>query len=82
MIRTVQHGLRLDLMKDLCLVVTPTGRKFMNIHEWIEYGIKNKFCSAAVCNTHEGLPQSDKELDEWDQGGDPCVYGLRLYEQE
>ena len=54
----------------------------MNIHEWIAYGIKNKYCSAAVCDTHEGLPRTEKESDEWDEGGDTCVYGLRLYEQE
>jgi len=54
----------------------------MNIHEWIAYGIEKKYCSAAVCDTHEGLPRTEKEADEWDEGGDTCVYGLRLYEQE
>jgi hypothetical protein len=54
----------------------------MDIFEWIEYGEKRGYCSPAVCSTHDGLPMSDLENEEWDQGGDPCVHALRLYEQK
>ena len=52
----------------------------MNIFEWLEYGMKRGFCSEAVCNTHDGLPMTDEENVEWDEGGDPCVHAVRLYQ--
>jgi hypothetical protein len=54
----------------------------MDIHEWLQIGIDKGYCSAAVCSTHEGLPMTDVENEDWDQGFDPCVYATRLYEQE
>ena len=46
--------------------------------EWIEIGQKNKWCSLVVCDTHEGLPRSDKEWQEWEDGDDPCAFVVRV----
>ena len=35
-----------------------------------------------ACETHEGVPQSQAEEDEWEQGGDPCVFVVRIYTED
>lgn len=51
----------------------------MTFNEWLEHGIKEGFVGPAVCYTHDGLPLSEAEDEEF-QEGDPCVHVLRLYE--
>jgi hypothetical protein len=48
--------------------------------EWVEEGYIRGWIGAPVCNTHDGTPISEEELAEFDEGGDPCVHVLRLYE--
>ena len=50
----------------------------MTFDEWLEYGIKNNYCSQPVCETHDGIPLTDTELDLWDSGTDPCATVVRL----
>ena len=52
----------------------------MNFAEWIQYGTNNKWCSHIICHTHDAIPFSDQELDEWNAGDDACVHIVRLYE--
>jgi hypothetical protein len=52
----------------------------MTYDEWIEIGLKNKFCGPAICETHDGLPMTLEEEDEFFQGFDPCIHIVRLYE--
>lgn len=49
--------------------------------EWLQEGISNGFCGPAVCYTHDGLPMSDQESDEFEEG-DPCIHIIRLYEDQ
>jgi hypothetical protein len=59
------------------------GHREMTQYEWLQYGIKHGFCSEIVCNTHDGLPSSGEEEDaEWEEGGDPCVPAVRIFELE
>lgn len=51
----------------------------MDYNEWIQIGIKNNWCGPAVCYTHDGLPTSVQEEEEWEEG-DPCIHIIRLYE--
>lgn len=48
---------------------------------WMRQGIINGWCGPAVCYTHDGLPMSDEENEEF-QEGDPCIHILRLYSDE
>jgi hypothetical protein len=48
--------------------------------EWIQIGLKNKFCGPAVCEIHDGLPLTLEEEDEFFKGFDPCIHIIRLYE--
>jgi hypothetical protein len=47
---------------------------------WLEIGIRRGFVSPPVCQTHDGTPISYEEETEWDDGGDPCIHIMRLYD--
>lgn len=49
--------------------------------EWLKQGIDNGWCGPSVCLTHDGLPTTSTEDDEFEEH-DPCVYILRLYGNE
>jgi hypothetical protein len=51
----------------------------MTFNEWLKIGMDNKWCGPAVCETHDGLPISEAELDEFEES-DPCIHIIRLYE--
>jgi hypothetical protein len=46
--------------------------------EWIALGQANGWCSLVVCDTHVGLPRSDKEWQSWDNGEEPCAFVVRV----
>ncbi len=48
--------------------------------EWITYGIEKGWCGPPVCYTHDGLPMSEQEYAEFDEGQDPCTHVVRMYE--
>lgn len=47
--------------------------------DWYETGLKMGWCSEGVCETHDGLPWSEQECEDWQQGNDFCVPAVRLY---
>jgi hypothetical protein len=47
--------------------------------EWLQEGISSGFVGPAICYTHDGLPLSQQEDEEFEEG-DPCIHILRLYE--
>ena len=53
----------------------------MTFDEWANYGWQRGWCGPPVCYIHDGLPMSDQEQDQLDEGDDPCVHVIRLYEQ-
>ena len=52
----------------------------MTIDEWLAIVIKNNWCSDTVCSTHDSLPMTEEEEEAFDEGSDPCVHVVRLYE--
>jgi hypothetical protein len=52
----------------------------MGFDLWLEVGIRRGFISPPVCQTHDGTPVSLGEEMEWEDGGDPCIYVMRLYD--
>jgi hypothetical protein len=52
----------------------------MTFDEWIAYGIEKGWCGPPVCYTHDGLPMSEQEYAEFDEGQDPCTHIVRMYE--
>jgi hypothetical protein len=53
----------------------------MDFNEWLKIGMENSWCGPAVCETHDGLPMSEEENEEfWES--DPCIHIVRLYNDE
>jgi hypothetical protein len=53
----------------------------MTRNEWVALGIENGWCGPVVCYTHDGLPTTVDEDEEF-EWGDPCVWILRLYGEQ
>ena len=47
---------------------------------WMKHGIEKGWCGPAVCYTHDGLPTSEPEDAEFEDGADPCIHIVRMYE--
>lgn len=54
----------------------------MTQYEWIKLGWEKGWCGPPVCLTHDGLPLAADEEDSYDEGYDPCVHFVRLYEDQ
>jgi hypothetical protein len=53
----------------------------MDFIEWLEYGVEQKWVSDPFCSTHDGDPyMSEEEMQEWEDGGDPCCPVLKILE--
>jgi hypothetical protein len=55
-------------------------RKIMSYEDWLKIGLLQGWCGPSVCETHDGVPMSQTEIDAYEDGEDPCVHILRLYE--
>jgi hypothetical protein len=53
----------------------------MDFEEWLRVGIEEGWAGPAICYTHDGLPTSETEDKEFDEG-DPCIHIIRLYDGE
>ena len=48
---------------------------------WFDNGVKRGWISDVTCATHDGIdPISQEEIDEWESGGDPCQFVVRILE--
>lgn len=56
-----------------------TDEEHDEFEKWILQGIERKWISDVVCATHEGLPNTEEEEKEWEEGYDPCVPGIRVW---
>ncbi len=50
--------------------------------EWLQEGLDFNFCGPAICYPHDGLPLTLEEEQEFDDGSDPCIHIIRLYEDK
>jgi len=51
----------------------------MTFQDWLAIGIEVGWVSEGVCDTHDGLPMTDEEMELWDEGSDPCIPALRVW---
>jgi hypothetical protein len=51
----------------------------MNFHDWLTLGIESGYCGPIVCNTHDGTPTTAAEDDSFDDGDEPCIPAIRIY---
>lgn len=52
-----------------------------DIGSWIEIGVSKGWCASPVCSTHDLVEMTDEEDSEFEEGYDPCIHVLRLWEQ-
>ncbi len=45
---------------------------------WLKSGYDRGWITDVFCNTHDGSPMTEEEMQEWDEGGDPCSFQVRL----
>ena len=53
----------------------------LDFDEWMKYGIEKGWCGPPVCYTHDGLPLSAQEDEEFMEN-DPCIHIVRMYEDK
>jgi len=53
----------------------------MDFEEWLRVGIENNWAGPSICYTHDGLPLSADEDEEFSES-DPCVHIIRLYDDK
>jgi hypothetical protein len=51
----------------------------LDFEAWLKTGYDNGWVGAPVCETHDGLPLTEAEQNEFETG-DPCIHILRLYD--
>ena len=54
----------------------------MTFDEWLQYGISQAWCGPTICETHDGIPMTTLERLQYEEGEDPCIHILRLYESQ
>ena len=47
---------------------------------WLKSGYDRGWISHVFCNTHDGPPISDEEEQDWNEGGDPCSFHVKVIE--
>lgn len=56
--------------------------KEWDFDDWIKFGWDRGWCGPVVCYSHDGLPLTADEVDEWGEGFDPCLHVIRVYEDQ
>ena len=51
----------------------------MNFDEWIKIGYDLGYCTPPVCATHDGIPSTATEDEQWDQGDEACIHVVRVH---
>ena len=51
---------------------------FLEFEIWLKNGYDRGWVSDVFCNTHDVAPMSDEEMQEWEEGGDPCSFQVRI----
>lgn len=59
----------------------PIEKDIMDFNDWLAIGMENNWCGPAICYTHDGLPTTVDEDEEFEEG-DPCIHIIRLYDDQ
>ena len=52
----------------------------LDLREWIEYGIAQGWVTEPTCYNHDQLPVTVEEAADMEEGGDPCINVMRLWD--
>lgn len=51
----------------------------VDFFKWLQIGIDSGWCSEVACDTHDIVPMTDEEMEEWEEGYDPCIFVVRIW---
>jgi hypothetical protein len=54
----------------------------MDFDTWLAYGVDHKWAMYPVCYMHDGVPTTEDEENEMEEGGDPCMHVIRVFSTE
>lgn len=54
----------------------------MDFDTWLAYGVDHKWAMYPVCYMHDGVPTTEEEENEMEEGGDPCIHVIRVFSSE
>ena len=54
----------------------------MTLKEWLMTGIEHGWCSPIHCLTHDNVLMTKAERTELDDGGEPCLYIIRIADDQ
>ena len=58
--------------------INDSDSDFLEFEIWLKNGFDRGWVSDVFCNPHDGSPMTEEEMQEWDEGGDPCSFQVRL----
>jgi hypothetical protein len=53
----------------------------LNFIDWFKEGVDRGYCSPAFCDMHDQAPMTSEESKDFDEGTEPCIPAVRLYER-
>ncbi len=56
------------------------SESLISFDEWVKLGVSNNFIGPPICSTHDGIPMTQQEEEQFEDGDDPCIHILRLYD--
>lgn len=54
----------------------------MSFDTWWQIGYEKNWVGPPVCYLHDGIPTSEEEENELNEGHDPCLHIMRVYESQ
>lgn len=51
-----------------------------NYYDWVRLSITKGWCGPPICLTHDGIPTTPEQDSQLDEGHDPCINMIRIYE--
>lgn len=56
--------------------------EFEDAEAWMMYGFNKGWCGPPVCEIHDGIPTTQGEDEQLQDGEEPCLHIIRLYYDE
>lgn len=51
----------------------------LSFNEWLDMGMEQGWVSEPFCDIHDGGPMTQEEMDDFEEGHDPCIVHMRVY---
>jgi hypothetical protein len=78
--RCLLIGIRKSQFALVSVIVNNPDLDSLDFREWIEYGVTNGWVSEPSCFHHDLLPTTEEEDVAMEEGDDPCIHVLRLWD--